>query len=84
MHVYTINICFIKCHRPDYVSELERIKTIHFNSTLALHRYIIIYHRDIILNNEALNVDLLQQISDLTGVFQNADVACYWRKAEAE
>lgn len=38
LKMYTDNILFIQYYRTDYVSELEQVKTINFNSTLALHR----------------------------------------------
>lgn len=38
LKMYTDKVFFIQYYRTDYVSELEKVKTIHFNSTLALHR----------------------------------------------
>ncbi|CAK6970516.1 centromere protein H [Scomber scombrus] len=49
---------------PDYVSELERIKTIHFNSTLALHRMQMWRAIGEKLEQNDSEADMLKAVSD--------------------
>ncbi|XP_047447365.1 centromere protein H [Mugil cephalus] len=49
---------------PDYIEELERVKTVHFNSTLALHRMQMWHAIGEKLKEKDSEADALKSVSD--------------------